>query len=113
MGAETLLAKSYAALGKETEARAIQQIVEGGDDLYAKAALRATLDGLDAGYELLADLEIWQDWPTLAFRNMDVNLWNPDGNDPRYAEIVGVIHESWGLPPEGMVRREDQETRDE
>jgi tetratricopeptide (TPR) repeat protein len=96
MGAETHLALSYAALGKETEARAVQQIVEASDDIYAKASLRAALDGLDAGYAALADLQDWSDWPTLDFRNLGRPLWDPQGADPRYAEILHAIDASWG-----------------
>ena len=76
--------------------------MEAGDDLYAKAALRAVLDGLDEGYAALAGLEVWPDWPSLSFRNQDRQLWNPDGNEPRYAEFVGAIKASWGLKPEGL-----------
>lgn len=96
MGAETFLALSYAALGQDAEARAVQAIVESGDDAYAVATLRAALDGLDAGYAILAGIEVWSDWPTLDFRNMGHSLWNPRGDDPRYAEVVRVIDESWG-----------------
>ncbi len=96
MGAETHLALSYAALGREAEARAVQQIVESGDDLYAKATLRAALDGLDTGYAALAGLEVWPDWPTLDFRNLARSLWDPQGDDPRYAEVERIIDASWG-----------------
>ena len=96
MGAETHLALSYAALGRETEARAVQQSVESGDDLYAKASLRAALDGLDAGYAALDGLEDWSDWPTLDFRGLGRSLWNPQGADPRYAEVLRAIDASWG-----------------
>jgi len=96
-GAETFLARAYAALGQYDQARALQQLVEEGNDVYAKAVLRAELDSLDEGYAALDELEAWSDWPTLTFRYFDEPLWNPDGNDPRYATALGEINQSWGL----------------
>jgi len=101
MGAETLLAQSYAALGRVAEARAVQGIVEAGDDVYARATLRAVLDGLDEGYAALSGIADWPDWPTLSFRHQDQPLWNPGGGDPRYTEALRRINVSWGLPPGG------------
>lgn len=98
-GAELLLARSYAALGQDDRARALQQIIEAGDDVYAKATLRAELDSLAEGYATLAKLELWPDWPILAFRHFDGPLWNPDGNDARYAEALRSINQSWGVLP--------------
>ncbi len=105
MGAEAFLARAYAALGREPEARALQRIVESSEDLYSKALLRAVLDGLDQGYALLDDFEVWPDWPTLGFRHDDRRVWDPDGGDPRYAETLRDINMSWGLPPEGLPGR--------
>jgi TolB-like protein len=102
MGAETLLALSLNALGQEADASALFRLVAGSDDPYATATLTAAFEDLDEGYRLLDALEVWPDWPTLAFIHHHEGVWNPQGNDPRYTATRLRINASWGLPPEGL-----------
>lgn len=102
MGAETLLALSLHALGQESEADALFQVVADSGDAYAIATLTAALKGLDEGYRLLDDLTDWPDWPTLAFIHHHEGIWNPNGKDTRYTATRRRINEFWGLPTEGM-----------
>jgi len=97
MGVETILALSLHALGQEAEAEALFQAVAASDDAYALATLTAAFRDLDEGYRLLAKLELWADWPTLAFTYHHAHIWNPDGNDPRYEATRRHIDETWGL----------------
>jgi hypothetical protein len=75
-------------------------MVKESSDAYAIATLTAAFGDLDEGYRQLEALEQWSDWPTLGFTNQHASIWNPQGNDPRYAATRRRIDETWGLQTE-------------
>ena len=96
-GAEMLRGRALVRLGREAEARALLPTIEAMDDDYALAALQAALGERDAAFERLKAIETWDDWSTLTFRNLDGPLWNPAGDDERYAEVLDRVDASWGI----------------
>lgn len=96
-GAEMLRARALVRLGREEEAReALSQLESKGDD-YAMAALMAELGDQDAAYARLMAVDTWDDWATLAIRNLDRPLWAPDGEEDRYEEVLARVDASWGI----------------
>jgi TolB-like protein/Tfp pilus assembly protein PilF len=96
-GAETLLARSLVRLGRVDAARAVIPTMEAVGDEYALASLEAELGDRDAAYERLFRIETWDDFATLAFRNLDGSLWDPEGNDERYRAVLARVDASWGI----------------
>jgi len=96
-GAETLLVQALAEAGRGNEARALFPKIEATGDIYAMAAYRAIMGELDAGYDILFELELWGDYQTIAFQAHHRDLWRPDGDDPRYDQVLKHVHETWGV----------------
>jgi tetratricopeptide (TPR) repeat protein len=96
-GAEMLRARALVRLGRVDEARALIPDLEAKGDEYALAALEAELGNPEAAYERLMAMDRWDDWSTLAIRNLDRPLWAPDGEDDRYEEVLVRVDASWGI----------------
>lgn len=84
-------------LGRPDAARARLPDIESSGDTYALAAAHVALGDRDLGYRLLEEIEYWGDLPTLLFQGADRELWNPDGDDPRYGEVRQRLLGSWGV----------------
>lgn len=96
-----LLLRALLAQGLEQEARDLLPEIEASGDTYALAAARVALGDREAGFELLESMELWGDWPTLAFQSIDREVWDPNGDDPRYEKLRRSILASWGVAPNG------------
>lgn len=95
-GAETFLFLSLLELGRRNEALALLPAIEASGDVYALATARAALGDRDAGYDMILAIDRWDDFPGQAFWSFHRDVWNPDGDDPRYEAARRNILESWG-----------------
>jgi len=96
-GAEALLAVNLIALGEEERARAMLPALEETGDLFAFALVHAALGSLDQAYEIMGEIEVWGDWPSISAHNESADILNPGGNDPRYEDLLRRINLSWGV----------------
>ena len=103
-GAQLLVALSLLALDQEEQALSLVPAIEASGDIYALATFYAATGDRDRGYELLRGIDLWQDYPSIGFRSMDRQLWDPEANDPRYQDILQSIDASWGVVPAPAAR---------
>lgn len=96
-GAETLLMQALVEAGRENDAQALLSKIEASGDNYAIAVARVILGELDAGYDVLFGLEEWDDFQTIVFQANHQALWQPQGEDPRYQEVLKRVLTSWGV----------------
>jgi hypothetical protein len=59
------------------------------------------LGELDTGFDLFAQVDKLNDWPTLAVHHLYRDVWDTVREDPRYEELVRHAYTSWNREPLG------------
>ncbi len=73
--------------------------IEETGDLYSLALVYAALGSHDRAYDIMEDIEVWGDWPSISAHGEFRDVLDPAGNDPRYRDVLRRIRLSWRVEP--------------